>query len=62
MARLKTLYKCTVPGCDGDYIGKGFCRYHYDRARKDDPDQLKRLREYHKKWFEGKKKGSPDEI
>ncbi|HCI6749405.1 TPA: hypothetical protein NPP60_005077 [Klebsiella variicola subsp. variicola] len=62
MPRLKTLAKCTVSGCDGDYVGKGFCRYHYDRARKEDPEQKKLLREYHKTWLINKKKGAPDAI
>lgn len=62
MARLKTMFKCTIAGCDGDYVGKGFCRYHYDRARKDDPAQKKLLREYHNTWLKNRKKDTPDVI
>lgn len=48
--RKRTYATCVLIGCNGKHVALGLCRKHYDNARRDDPEQMKKFKEAGKRF------------
>lgn len=49
--QIAVIRTCSVEGCDGKHVGRGFCRKHYDASRwANDPERRQALREADKRY------------
>lgn len=46
--------KCAIFGCEAKHLAKGFCRKHYDKQLKADPEYRAYLTELNNRWLRRK--------